>query len=64
MNDMSYRRKPGDLEIRVLRDGRLVFVSPDGELLRIVRSLEAGESDVIFKKESAVYDRIERQSER
>ena len=64
MNEEPYRRVPGDLEIRVLRDGRLVFVSPDGELMRIVQALEAGKSDLVFEKEPVIHARTERQPER
>jgi len=35
-----YQRKVGDFEIRILPDGRLVFVAPDEHLAEVVGSLE------------------------
>jgi hypothetical protein len=29
MKKKYYKRQPGDFEIRILRDGRMIFVSPD-----------------------------------
>jgi hypothetical protein len=39
MEQKSYRRRKGDLEIRVLRDGRLVVAAPDAALLEIARTM-------------------------
>ena len=33
MTKQPYQRQPGDLEIRVLKDGRFVLVAPDQELM-------------------------------
>jgi len=35
MNETEYKRKPGDFEIRILRDGQVVFVAPDESLMEI-----------------------------
>ena len=40
MKKKPYKRKPGDLEIRILPDGRMVMVAPDETLLEIARSIE------------------------
>jgi len=40
MTMKSYKRRPGDLEIRLLKDGRVVFVSPDQGLVEVARDLE------------------------
>ena len=39
MNE-PYQRKIGDFEIRILPDGRLVFVAPDEQLTEIAQRLE------------------------
>ena len=41
MKNKPYKRKVGDFEIRVLRDGRLVMIAPDEELHEIANSIEA-----------------------
>jgi hypothetical protein len=40
MRTRPYKRRPGDLEIRLLKDGRVVFVSPDQGLVEVARDLE------------------------
>lgn len=35
----SYKRKPGDLEIRILKDGSVVSVSPDEKFLEIINEI-------------------------
>lgn len=58
MSEAPYKRKPGDFELRVLRDGRLVLVAADEELLNalgdvaMVPAIETG-------KETTGHDRDE-----
>ena len=40
MKKKLYKRKPGDFEIRILSDGRVVMVAPDETLLEIARELD------------------------
>lgn len=40
MKKKSYKRKPGDHEIRILSDGRVVMVAPDQTLLEIAQGLD------------------------
>jgi hypothetical protein len=40
-----YRRKPGDNEIRILPDGRIVIVSPDGAMLDVVKRIMQQENE-------------------
>jgi hypothetical protein len=35
-----YQRQVGDLEIRILADGRVVFIAPDEKLIEIAKDLE------------------------
>jgi hypothetical protein len=40
-----YKRKPGDFEIRLLRDGRVVFIGPDQALIEIAQGLDGSAAD-------------------
>jgi hypothetical protein len=40
MKNRPYKRKPGDFEVRILADGRVVMVTPDEALVQIARTLE------------------------
>ena len=40
MRNRPYKRKPGDFEVRILADGRVVMVTPDEALVQIARILE------------------------
>ena len=39
MTKQPYKREPGDLEIRVLPDGRFVLVAPDQELMDLGKTI-------------------------
>ena len=41
-----YQRKVGDFEIRILPDGRLVFVAPDEQLTDLAQVLEHPDTTV------------------
>jgi hypothetical protein len=38
--DMPINRTPGDLELRILADGRIVFVAPDQNMLDVAVRLQ------------------------
>jgi hypothetical protein len=40
MSQTPYKRKQGDFELRILRDGRLVMVAPDESLMEIAKAFE------------------------
>lgn len=40
MSKKPYKRKPGDFEVRILSDGRVVMVAPDEELMEIARVVD------------------------
>ncbi len=40
MSTEPYHRKQGEFELRVLKDGRLVFIAPDEALLEIAEAFE------------------------
>jgi len=40
MKKKPYKRKPGDHEIRILSDGRVVMVAPDQTLMEIAQELD------------------------
>ncbi len=37
MKNRPYKRKPGDFEIRILSDGKVVMIVPDETLVEIAR---------------------------
>ncbi|WP_146683860.1 hypothetical protein [Limihaloglobus sulfuriphilus] len=37
--DMPIKRMPGDLELRILADGRIVFIAPDQGMLDVAEKL-------------------------
>ncbi|NQV35171.1 MAG: hypothetical protein HQ515_20925 [Phycisphaeraceae bacterium] len=41
MNKEPYKRQPGDYEIRLLKDGRMVLVGPDQTLLDMAKDLSS-----------------------
>jgi hypothetical protein len=41
MRKKPYKRKPGDFEIRILRDGRVIILVPDEKLLQVAQAIEA-----------------------
>jgi hypothetical protein len=45
MKKKPYKRKPGDFEVRILSDGRVVMVAPDEELIEIARMVERSDND-------------------
>lgn len=47
-----YQRKVGDFEIRILPDGRVVFVAPDGELAEVAEALDQPDTAIIQIQEN------------
>lgn len=45
MTPKPYQRQPGDLEIRVLKDGRFVLVAPDQELMELGKTISRSTAD-------------------
>ena len=39
MKKEPYRRRPGDFEIRMLTDGRVVMIAPDEALMEVARAV-------------------------
>jgi hypothetical protein len=50
MKRKVYRRRPGDFEIRLLRDGRLVFIGPDQALVDLARGLDGSSAGTKERK--------------
>jgi hypothetical protein len=46
MRNKPYKRKPGDFEIRILRDGRVIMLVPDEKLLEAARAIESRSGDI------------------
>lgn len=57
MKQKPYKRKPGEFEIRILSDGRAIFVAPDEALVTIVRGIETDPAAGNERKEAVDHDR-------
>jgi hypothetical protein len=44
MKNKPYKRKPGDFEIRILKNGRVVMITPDEALLEVAEIIEPNSS--------------------
>ena len=40
MKKKSYKRKPGDFEIRILKDGKVIMIAPDEALMEIAQKVD------------------------
>lgn len=40
MKNKPYKRRPGDFEIRVLTDGRVIMIVPDDDLMEVARAID------------------------
>jgi tRNA1(Val) A37 N6-methylase TrmN6 len=40
MSNKPYKPKPGDMEIRILNNGKVVMIIPDEELMQIARAID------------------------
>ena len=40
MKNKPYKRKPGDFEIRILNNGKVVMITPDETLMEIAQIIE------------------------
>jgi hypothetical protein len=58
MKKKSYKRKPGDFEIRILNDGRVVMVAPDETLLEIGQLLRSEIDVTLNEMETGEHARI------
>ena len=44
MKKIPYKTKPGDMEIRILNNGKIMMVLPDQKLIEIAQSLDPNNS--------------------
>ena len=40
MTEKPYKRKTGDFEVRVLKDGRVIMIAPDQELMEVAEAID------------------------
>ena len=45
-HNKHYKRKPGDMEIRILPDGRAMIVAPDEKMIEVANNIARQESDI------------------
>jgi hypothetical protein len=52
MKNKPYKRKPGDFEIRILKNGKVVMVAPDETLVEIAKVVDPNHCAVQHKMET------------
>ena len=66
MTKKPYKRKTGDFEIRVLKDGRVVMIAPDQELMDLAETIKTDDNqladDVKREEENAKTEHTSEQS--
>lgn len=66
MTKKPYKRKTGDFEIRVLKDGRVVMIAPDQELMDLAEAIKTHDNqladDVKREEENAKTEHTSAQS--
>jgi|GEM_PF-2043964 len=50
MKSEPYKRKPGDFEIRILNDGKVVMIAPDETLIEVAHAVEPSKNIMPSKK--------------
>jgi hypothetical protein len=55
MKNSPYKRKPGDFEVRILSDGRVVMIAPDEELLEVAKAIDPNSSNLAPETENEKY---------
>jgi len=55
------KRKPGEFEVRILRDGRIIFLSPDERLMDAAEVIDPSDPVMVMRKE--VSNRVRRRDE-
>jgi hypothetical protein len=51
MKKKSYKRKPGDFEIRILKNGKVVMMAPDEALMEIAQIIDLENCAISHKTE-------------
>jgi hypothetical protein len=51
MKKKSYKRKPGDFEIRILKNGKVVMIAPDEALMEIAQIVDPKNCAISYKTE-------------
>ncbi len=57
MKKEPYKRKPGEFEIRILSDGRVILIAPDEKIMEIAQIIDPNHSSQGVKTETDIYDR-------
>ena len=52
MKKAPYKRKPGDFEIRILKNGKVVMVAPDETLVEIAQTVDPKDCAAATKMET------------
>lgn len=54
MTKKRYQRKQGDYEIRILPDGRLVMLAPNGELINLAKEIDKQQPQQIHRQDKEI----------
>ena len=60
MKKTPYKRKPGDFEIRILKNGKLVMVAPDETLVEIAQVV--GPKHFVTQHKTETKENVRRQT--
>jgi hypothetical protein len=51
MRHRAYKRKPGDFEIRILADGRVIMIAPDEIIMQVADAVNPNASSASLRTE-------------
>ena len=57
MKKSKYNRKSGEMEIRILRDGRIIFVAPNDDLIGVAENIDPDNPELRKRKRNNKHDR-------
>lgn len=60
MKNSPYKRRPGDSEIRILTDGRVVMIAPNEKLLEVAQVVDPDSCALPPRMETRKYARIKK----
>lgn len=52
MRKATRKRKPGDLEIRILQDGKVVLVAPDEALMDVAQAVDPNNAALTIRRKT------------
>ncbi len=59
MRNKPYKRRPGDYEIRILTDGRVIMIGPDDDMMEVARAIDPQNNTLSSVKENQAHVRAD-----